>query len=289
VKKFLYSLNRVVLIIISAIMSFIFYYRAGGSNFFFQLLFGITAVGFDLKRIELWDNGKKFLASVFIAVFIIAFAGNSIAEISQYVSTESKAYDDTIASITESLKVATENQVKRIENTERNYGTAGQKETESLMLMVEKQIEIAEQLKENESVRNDERVDVFAIASQYLGISLRQFLFFFFIIRAVLMEIGILASGEKKRKKEPIAESVIEQETTEEQEDTEEQIEGYVEAEKPEVQKNMAMGILDRWKEESIKSSKPSLEYKVDMLKQELEELYNFSEKELFEKKVLDK
>lgn len=282
-KKFLYSLNRVVLIIISAIMSFIFYYRAGGSNFFFQLLFGITAVGFDLKRIELWDNGKKFLASVFIAVSIIAFAGNSIAEISQYVSTESKAYDDTIASITESLKVATENQVKRIENTERNYGTAGQKETESLMLMVEKQIEIAEQLKENESVRNDERVDVFAIASQYLGISLRQFLFFFFIIRAVLMEIGILASGEKKRKKEPIAESVIEQETTEEQ------IEEYVEAEKPEVQKNMAMGILDRWKEESIKSSKPSLEYKVDMLKQELEELYNFSEKELFEKKVLDK
>lgn len=282
-KKFLYSLNRVVLIIISAIMSFIFYYRAGGSSFFFQLLFGITAVGFDLKRIELWDNGKKFLASVFIAVSIIAFAGNSIAEISQYVSTESKAYDDTIASITESLKVATENQVKRIENTERNYGTAGQKETESLMLMVEKQIEIAEQLKENESVRNDERVDVFAIASQYLGISLRQFLFFFFIIRAVLMEIGILASGEKKRKKEPIAESVIEQETTEEQR------EEFVEAEKPEVQKNMAMGILDRWKEESIKSSKPSLEYKVDMLKQELEELYNFSEKELFEKKVLDK
>ena len=282
-KKFLYSLNRVVLIIISAIMSFIFYYRAGGSNFFFQLLFGITAVGFDLKRIELWDNGKKFLASVFIAVSIIAFAGNSIAEISQYVSTESKAYDDTIASITESLKVATENQVKRIENTERNYGTAGQKETESLMLMVEKQIEIAEQLKENESVRNDERVDVFAIASQYLGISLRQFLFFFFIIRAVLMEIGILASGEKKRKKEPVAESVIEQETTEEQR------EEFVEAEKPEVQKNMAMGILDRWKEESIKSSKPSLEYKVDMLKQELEELYNFSEKELFEKKVLDK
>lgn len=282
-KKFLYSLNRVVLIIISAIMSFIFYYRAGGSNFFFQLLFGITAVGFDLKRIELWDNGKKFLASVFIAVSIIAFAGNSIAEISQYVSTESKAYDDTIASITESLKVATENQVKRIENTERNYGTAGQKETESLMLMVEKQIEIAEQLKENESVRNDERVDVFAIASQYLGISLRQFLFFFFIIRAVLMEIGILASGEKKRKKEPIAESVIEQETTEEQR------EEFVEAEKPEVQKNMAMGILDRWKEESIKSSKPSLEYKVDMLKQELEELYNFSEKELFEKKVFDK
>lgn len=282
-KKFLYSLNRVVLIIISAIMSFIFYYRAGGSNFFFQLLFGITAVGFDLKRIELWDNGKKFLASVFIAVSIIAFAGNSIAEISQYVSTESKAYDDTIASITESLKVATENQVKRIENTERNYGTAGQKETESLMLMVEKQIEIAEQLKENESVRNDERVDVFAIASQYLGISLRQFLFFFFIIRAVLMEIGILASGEKKRKKEPIAESVIEQETTEEQR------EEFVEAEKPEVQKNMAMGILDRWKEESIKSSKPSLEYKVDMLKQELEELYNFSEKELFVKKVLDK
>lgn len=282
-KKFLYSLNRVVLIIISAIMSFIFYYRAGGSNFFFQLLFGITAVGFDLKRIELWDNGKKFLASVFIAVSIIAFAGNSIAEISQYVSTESKAYDDTIASITESLKVATENQVKRIENTERNYGTAGQKETQSLMLMVEKQIEIAEQLKENESVRNDERVDVFAIASQYLGISLRQFLFFFFIIRAVLMEIGILASGEKKRKKEPIAESVIEQETTEEQR------EEFVEAEKPEVQKNMAMGILDRWKEESIKSSKPSLEYKVDMLKQELEELYNFSEKELFEKKVLDK
>lgn len=282
-KKFLYSLNRVVLIIISAIMSFIFYYRAGGSNFFFQLLFGITAVGFDLKRIELWDNGKKFLASVFIAVSIIAFAGNSIAEISQYVSTESKAYDDTIASITESLKVATENQVKRIENTERNYGTAGQKETESLMLMVEKQIEIAEQLKENESVRNDERVDVFAIASQYLGISLRQFLFFFFIIRAVLMEIGILASGEKKRKKEPIAESVVEQETTEEQR------EEFVEAEKPEVQKNMAMGILDRWKEESIKSSKPSLEYKVDMLKQELEELYNFSEKELFEKKVLDK
>ena len=50
----------------------------------------------------------------------------------------------------------------------------------------------------------------------------------------------------------------------------------------------MAMGILDRWKEESIKSSKPSLEYKVDMLKQELEELYNFSEKELFVKKVLD-
>lgn len=282
-KKFLYSLNRVVLIIISAIMSFIFYYRAGGSNFFFQLLFGITAVGFDLKRIELWDNGKKFLASVFIAVSIIAFAGNSIAEISQYVSTESKAYDDTIASITESLKVATENQVKRIENTERNYGTAGQKETQSLMLMVEKQIEIAEQLKENESVRNDERVDVFAIASQYLGISLRQFLFFFFIIRAVLMEIGILASGEKKRKKEPIAESVIEQETTEEQR------EEFVEAEKPEVQKNMAMGILDRWKEESIKSSKPSLEYKVDMLKQELEELYNFSEKELFVKKVLDK
>lgn len=282
-KKFLYSLNRVVLIIISAIMSFIFYYRAGGSNFFFQLLFGITAVGFDLKRIELWDNGKKFLASVFIAVSIIAFAGNSIAEISQYVSTESKAYDDTIASITESLKVATENQVKRIENTERNYGTAGQKETESLMLMVEKQIEIAEQLKENESVRNDERVDVFAIASQYLGISLRQFLFFFFIIRAVLMEIGILASGEKKRKKEPVAESVIEQETTEEQR------EEFVEAEKPEVQKNMAMGILDRWKEESIKSSKPSLEYKVDMLKQELEELYNFSEKELFVKKVLDK
>lgn len=282
-KKFLYSLNRVVLIIISAIMSFIFYYRAGGSNFFFQLLFGITAVGFDLKRIELWDNGKKFLASVFIAVSIIAFAGNSIAEISQYVSTESKAYDDTIASITESLKVATENQVKRIENTERNYGTAGQKETESLMLMVEKQIEIAEQLKENESVRNDERVDVFAIASQYLGISLRQFLFFFFIIRAVLMEIGILASGEKKRKKEPVAESVVEQETTEEQR------EEFVEAEKPEVQKNMAMGILDRWKEESIKSSKPSLEYKVDMLKQELEELYNFSEKELFEKKVLDK
>lgn len=282
-KKFLYSLNRVVLIIISAIMSFIFYYRAGGSNFFFQLLFGITAVGFDLKRIELWDNGKKFLASVFIAVSIIAFAGNSIAEISQYVSTESKAYDDTIASITESLKVATENQVKRIENTERNYGTAGQKETESLMLMVEKQIEIAEQLKENESVRNDERVDVFAIASQYLGISLRQFLFFFFIIRAVLMEIGILASGEKKRKKEPIAESVIEQETTEEQR------EEFVEAEKPEVQKNMAIGILDRWKEESIKSSKPSLEYKVDMLKQELEELYNFSEKELFEKKVIDK
>lgn len=283
-KKFLYSLNRVVLIIISAIMSFIFYYRAGGSNFFFQLLFGITAVGFDLKRIELWDNGKKFLASVFIAVSIIAFAGNSIAEISQYVSTESKAYDDTIASITESLKVATENQVKRIENTERNYGTAGQKETESLMLMVEKQIEIAEQLKENESVRNDERVDVFAIASQYLGISLRQFLFFFFIIRAVLMEIGILASGEKKRKViEPIAESVVEQETTEEQRDE------FVEAEKPEVQKNMAMGILDRWKEESIKSSKPSLEYKVDMLKQELEELYNFSEKELFEKKVLDK
>lgn len=282
-KKFLYSLNRVVLIIISAIMSFIFYYRAGGSSFFFQLLFGITAVGFDLKRIELWDNGKKFLASVFIAVSIIAFAGNSIAEISQYVSTESKAYDDTIASITESLKVATENQVKRIENTERNYGTAGQKETQSLMLMVEKQIEIAEQLKENESVRNDERVDVFAIASQYLGISLRQFLFFFFIIRAVLMEIGILASGEKKRKKEPIAESVIEQETTEEQR------EEFVEAEKPEVQKNMAMGILDRWKEESIKSSKPSLEYKVDMLKQELEELYNFSEKELFEKKVLDK
>jgi len=283
VKKFLYSFNRVVLIIISAIMSFIFYYRAGGSSFFFQLLFGITAVGFDLKRIELWDNGKKFLASVFIAVSIIAFAGNSIAEISQYVSTESKAYDDTIASITESLKVATENQVKRIENTERNYGTAGQKETQSLMLMVEKQIEIAEQLKENESVRNDERVDVFAIASQYLGISLRQFLFFFFIIRAVLMEIGILASGEKKRKKEPIAESVIEQETTEEQR------EEFVEAEKPEVQKNMAMGILDRWKEESIKSSKPSLEYKVDMLKQELEELYNFSEKELFEKKVLDK
>lgn len=282
-KKFLYSLNRVVLIIISAIMSFIFYYRAGGSNFFFQLLFGITAVGFDLKRIELWDNGKKFLASVFIAVSIIAFAGNSIAEISQYVSTESKAYDDTIASITESLKVATENQVKRIENTERNYGTAGQKETQSLMLMVEKQIEIAEQLKENESVRNDERVDVFAIASQYLGISLRQFLFFFFIIRAVLMEIGILASGEKKRKKEPVAESVIEQETTEEQR------EEFVEAEKPEVQKNMAIGILDRWKEESIKSSKPSLEYKVDMLKQELEELYNFSEKELFEKKVLDK
>ena len=282
-KKFLYSFNRVVLIIISAIMSFIFYYRAGGSSFFFQLLFGITAVGFDLKRIELWDNGKKFLASVFIAVSIIAFAGNSIAEISQYVSTESKAYDDTIASITESLKVATENQVKRIENTERNYGTAGQKETQSLMLMVEKQIEIAEQLKENESVRNDERVDVFAIASQYLGISLRQFLFFFFIIRAVLMEIGILASGEKKRKKEPIAESVIEQETTEEQR------EEFVEAEKPEVQKNMAMGILDRWKEESIKSSKPSLEYKVDMLKQELEELYNFSEKELFEKKVLDK
>lgn len=282
-KKFLYSLNRVVLIIISAIMSFIFYYRAGGSSFFFQLLFGITAVGFDLKRIELWDNGKKFLASVFIAVSIIAFAGNSIAEISQYVSTESKAYDDTIASITESLKVATENQVKRIENTERNYGTAGQKETQSLMLMVEKQIEIAEQLKENESVRNDERVDVFAIASQYLGISLRQFLFFFFIIRAVLMEIGILASGEKKRKKEPIAESVIEQDVTEEQR------EEFVEAEKPEVQKNMAMGILDRWKEESIKSSKPSLEYKVDMLKQELEELYNFSEKELFEKKVLDK
>lgn len=283
-KKFLYSLNRVVLIIISAIMSFIFYYRAGGSNFFFQLLFGITAVGFDLKRIELWDNGKKFLASVFIAVSIIAFAGNSIAEISQYVSTESKAYDDTIASITESLKVATENQVKRIENTERNYGTAGQKETESLMLMVEKQIEIAEQLKENESVRNDERVDVFAIASQYLGISLRQFLFFFFIIRAVLMEIGILASGEKKRKViEPVAESIVEQEVTEEQRDE------FVEAEKPEVQKNMAMGILDRWKEESIKSSKPSLEYKVDMLKQELEELYNFSEKELFEKKVLDK
>ena len=284
-KKFLYSLNRVVLIIISAIMSFIFYYRAGGSSFFFQLLFGITAVGFDLKRIELWDNGKRFLASIFIAVSIIAFAGNSIAEISQYVSTESKAYDETISSITENLKVATENQVKRIENTERNYGTAGQKETESLMLMVEKQIEIAEQLKESESVRNDERVDVFAIASQYLGISLRQFLFFFFIIRAVLMEIGILASGEKKRKvTEPIAESVVEQEVTGEQEITEE----YVEAEKPDVQKNMAMGILDRWKEESIKSSKPSLEYKVDMLKQELEELYNFSEKELFVKKVLD-
>lgn len=284
-KKFLYSLNRVVLIVISAIMSFIFYYRAGGSSFFFQLLFGITAVGFDLKRIELWDNGKKFLASIFIAVSIIAFAGNSIAEISQYVSTESKAYDETISSITESLKIATENQVKRIENTERNYGTAGQKETESLMLMVEKQIEIAEQLKESESTRNDERVDVFAIASQYLGISLRQFLFFFFIIRAVLMEIGILASGEKKRKvTKPIAESVVEQEVTGEQEITEE----YVEAEKPEVQKNMAMGILDRWKEESIKSSKPSLEYKVDMLKQELEGLYNFSEKELFVKKVLD-
>ena len=52
----------------------------------------------------------------------------------------------------------------------------------------------------------------------------------------------------RKNRKEPIAESVIEQETTEEQR------EEFVEAEKPEVQKNMAMGILDRWKEESIKA-----------------------------------
>ena len=83
-EKFLYSLNRVVLIIISAIMSFIFYYRAGGSNFSFNSCW-YNGSWLDLKRIELWDNRKEVFSSVFIAVSIIYCI--TVWEISQYVST----------------------------------------------------------------------------------------------------------------------------------------------------------------------------------------------------------
>jgi hypothetical protein len=203
--KYLYKANRVLCFILSAMMSFIFYSSLAGSSTFFFWFNGIIAVCFDLMRVELWDSGKKSckaLAVFFIAVSIIAFAGSSLAETRKASIRES---DNTYISILESDILMLDEQIRlqgeRVANTSADYGTAAQKENQIYQELLDKKTDKAKELleykKENKS---EESVSSFDIYANLMGIETSTLMLWFFLMRAVLLEIAILYNVEPKKK-----------------------------------------------------------------------------------------
>lgn len=197
-----YSMNRFASFVLSAMMSFIFYSSLAGSNQFFFWFNGIAGVIFDIKKIELWDSGRKILASFFIAFSVVAFAGSSLMETERnsvkeadnsYIAQEEKDIKD--------LETRMADQWERVKNTSSNYGTAAQKESDIYNQLSATRDSKIEKLKEYKAAnKSDASMSSFELIASALHVSVLYITWFFFIFRGVLLEVSVLATSKKKEK-----------------------------------------------------------------------------------------
>lgn len=288
-----FSFNRLVLITISAIMSYTFYSELAGSVIFYQVVFGVAAVCLDIKRVELWDAGgkkNKSIALLFVVVSVVGFAGNSIAAVfrdsiksDNYVTSE---YEKIITDLNEQAEIQTD----RVKNTENNYGTAAKREADAFQATIDKKVEILQSMQEYKTEnKNESTLSFFEVLSKITGISLQTILLFWYTFRAILLEIAILVTGKRKaqtvdniqeepkeRNSEPISpvKDKIEEPVIERAE--------YKEAEPPEINEKAIYGILDRWAESAKESEKPTVGYKVNILREAIEKLLSFTKKDKY-------
>jgi len=262
IKALFYGSNRSIAFIMSAMMSFLFYSSLAGSSIFFFWFNGIFGIVADVKRVQLWDDGKKWLASMFIVLSIVAFVGSSVSE------TLKASYRKTNETYVGSLKDNIETQSKiismqeqRIRDTPDNM--APEKETRMLNdAIASRDLYQKELLKyETENVA-DESMTQFQIIADKLEIDVIIVIWVFFIIRAVLLEISVLYdSGKKKEDEYLYSEKSIE-----------------IDEEK----KNSIFEWIKRWKEKAMTDNKTEVIGRLNSLTEYIEKLEDFSKGALY-------
>jgi len=202
IKSLFYGSNRLIAFIMSAMMSFLFYSSLAGSNLFFYWFNGISGVVFDVKRVQLWDDGKRLMASIFIIISMIAFVGSSVSE------TLKASYKETNKSYVLSLKDNIKKQEdlilmqeKRIRDTPDKL--VPQKETDILKDYISFRDYYQKELLKYESENvSDESMTQFQIIADKTGVDVRIIIWVFFIIRATLLEVSVLYDSKKKKNEE---------------------------------------------------------------------------------------
>lgn len=210
--RFAYSANRLASFVLSAMMSFIFYASLAGSNQFFFWFNGIAGVVFDIKKVEMWDSGKKVIASFFIAFSVIAFAGSSLMETERNSIRKIDAeYVSQQESDIKTLESGIIEQQERVRNTPSGYGTAAEKEAGILERMrTEKDRKTDELQKYKQENVSDESMSSFEVISSVLHVDVVFITWFFFIFRGILLEVSVLATSSTNKKiLEPIIKEKI--------------------------------------------------------------------------------
>lgn len=263
IKAFLYGSNKTIAFVMSCIMSFLFYSSLAGSNLFFFWFNGIFGIVADVKRVQLWDDGKRMLASMFIALSVIAFVGSSVSETlkASYRETNSKyvkSLEDNIAKQSSIIEI----QEKRIKDTPDNM--APEKETRMLNeALMNRDLYQKELLKyETENVA-DESMTQFQIIADKTGVDVRIIIWVFFIIRAILLEVSVLYDSKKK--------TLVKQPS-------------YTEK-KFEIDEEKRTTIFDwikRWKEKATADNKSDVIGRLNSLTEYVEKLEDFSKGEMY-------
>jgi len=197
--SFMYAANRAICFILSAIVSFIFYSSLAGSNAFFFWFNGLVGVAFDVKRLQLWEDGKRIMASFFIAFAIFAFAGSSLMETNRAsVRTQDAETISTLKANIESENDAIATQKKRIADTSNEVAPVKENQilSEHIALRDKYQAQLDAYKAQSSS---DESISSFQIIADALRISdVSVLIWVFFILRATLLEISVLYSSKKK-------------------------------------------------------------------------------------------
>jgi hypothetical protein len=200
IKSLGFAINRLACFILMAMMSFIFYSTLAGSNVFFYWFNGIVGVAFDVKMIQLWDDGKRWWAALFIAFAVFAFAGSSIMETSRasirvddgftktYLENKITEYDSLIAQ-----------QKKRIADTPDTMAPV--RESEILDGFVTTQQGFVKELqKYSKESMSDSSLVSFSLLAGIIGMKNNEtmLVWIFFIFRAVLLQVSVLYSSPRK-------------------------------------------------------------------------------------------
>lgn len=270
IKNFIFKLNRLALICVSILLSYL-YYSSFTSVLFYSVVFGITAVLFDIAKVQLIDSNRKIdnaVAFLFIIFSVVAAAGVSLNELESAVQTTDNSF--YVQQIEKDINLL-DNQIliqsKRIENTSYDYATAAQKENIVYNELLEKKQALVEKLNEyNKDISlSQTKITPYITISKLTGLPVRLVMLIYFFVRSILIEIGIVILKEKK-------EVILE--------------EKFVLAEKPDVNDNLVTGIISRLEQASESEKEVGTKARVSLLRTEITKLLDFKNSKLYKERI---
>jgi hypothetical protein len=188
----------------SAAISIFFFYRIANNSIQEEILAGILAVGFEIAKIALWQQGGfrralsipfillSLFASMLAVLGVVDSYRNEIATTRIETSLHYESIDFRRAQLQSQIRILT----NRLEEMPRDWPTrAGQISTEISELRLElANLEVAILSDKDRQVSKEASVsDVFYVAATYINIPVESLLLVSLLLIAVLTEIGAIA------------------------------------------------------------------------------------------------
>jgi hypothetical protein len=188
----------------SAAISIFFFYRIANNSIQEEILAGILAVGFEIAKIALWQQGGfrralsipfillSLFASMLAVLGVVDSYRNEIATTRIETSLHYESIDFRRTQLQSQIRILT----NRLEEMPRDWPTrAGQISTEISELRLElANLEVAILSDKDRQVSKEASVsDVFYVAATYINIPVESLLLVSLLLIAVLTEIGAIA------------------------------------------------------------------------------------------------